>query len=207
MNKLMLNNSIQKAYLFAKEAHKGQTRLFSEKPYIVHPVAVACLVESTLNKFDRNILDSERGKGMLKAALLHDTIEDTKVKYEDILRKFGRQTADLVNELTNVKDDEDALIRQYGRIGEAMYLSRKMLNMSNDALLVKLADRLCNLNDAKKGDANFFRDYINETIYVAKILENRMKKESKAHRLLFGKIRDIANAKRKKSQCSHKKVI
>jgi guanosine-3',5'-bis(diphosphate) 3'-pyrophosphohydrolase len=94
---------IQRAYNYAEKAHAGQKRASGEA-YITHCVAVAA------------ILGEMRVPAiMIAAALLHDTVEDTDVKLEDLRRDFGDEIAKLVDgvtKLTNLpnisRDDQHA---------------------------------------------------------------------------------------------------
>ncbi len=76
---------VDRAIGFAARAHKGQKRKAGDVPYIAHPVAVAMILQ-------------EMGcdETIVAAGLLHDTVEDTKVKIEDIRLNFGDEVADIV---------------------------------------------------------------------------------------------------------------
>lgn len=74
-----------KALIMAYQAHKNQKRKGTDIPYIVHPIEVAVIL----------ISNGENGD-LINAALLHDTLEDTELTYQDILDNFGNKTADLV---------------------------------------------------------------------------------------------------------------
>ena len=76
---------IDRAAKFAEQAHKGAHRKGTRIPYIVHPLETALIASMLTN-------DEE----ILVAALLHDTIEDTDVTYEDLKQEFGTRVADLV---------------------------------------------------------------------------------------------------------------
>ena len=82
---------IERAFRFAREAHKGVRRRSGE-PYILHPIAVA------------RIASQEMGLGSTSicAALLHDVVEDTEYTVEDIERAFGRKVAQIVEGLTKI---------------------------------------------------------------------------------------------------------
>ena len=69
---------IDRAAKFAEQAHKGAHRKGTRIPYIVHPLETALIASMLTN-------DEE----ILAAALLHDTIEDTDVTYEDLKQEFG----------------------------------------------------------------------------------------------------------------------
>ncbi|XP_051920009.1 guanosine-3',5'-bis(diphosphate) 3'-pyrophosphohydrolase MESH1 isoform X2 [Hippocampus zosterae] len=119
---------------FAAEKHRNQRRKDIEQtPYINHPIGVA------------RILSHEAGVTdivVLQAALLHDTLEDTDTKPEELETKFGQIVARIVQEVT----DDKSLPKQ----------ERKRLQVehaphcSHQAKLVKLADKLYNLRDLNR---------------------------------------------------------
>lgn len=81
---------IEKAYKFAEAAHQGQVRRSGE-PYIIHPIAVAYkLVEFGMDT------------PSVVAGLLHDVIEDTPVTYDDIVKAFGKEIANLTDGVTKL---------------------------------------------------------------------------------------------------------
>lgn len=122
---------ISRAYLFAFEKHFGQKRLSGED-YIVHPLNVAYILS-----------DINADASTLCAAILHDTIEDCDVTYDDISKKFGKEIADLVNGVTKINKlkftcDNEAVIANHRKI---------IVGLSEDVriLIIKLADRLHNM--------------------------------------------------------------
>ena len=122
---------IEKAILFATHAHDGQFRASGE-PYIIHPLAAAEILAE--QKFDT---------ASIITALLHDTVEDTDISYEDITKEFSPEIAELVDGVTKLKkiDYQPIHIRQ------AENFRKLLLAMSKDlrVLLVKLADRIHNM--------------------------------------------------------------
>lgn len=138
-----------KAWEFAKEAHKGVNRKFSGVPYFEHVRKVFILVK----KVDKREI-------MGAASLLHDTVEDVEwITYDIIKKEFGKEVADIVKELTS-KDNVLQLM------GKQNYLLNKMIHMSNDALIIKLCDRLQNLSDHFSSSDKFRRKYYLETKYI-----------------------------------------
>ena len=122
-------NLVKRAYSFAKKKHKGQLRDNGEE-YIIHPINVAKIIIEYKYCEDIDIL--------VASALLHDTIEDTYTSIKELVEKFGEVIASLVIELTSAK--------VASRLeGKDVYLSKKMQNMTNYALAIKLADRLDNV--------------------------------------------------------------
>ena len=120
-----------KALAFAAHKHRDQRRKDRRaSPYINHPIALA-----TVLTLEGRVVDPK----VLAAALLHDTIEDTRTSYEELKAKFGARVAKTVLEVTDNKR-----LRKHTRkrlqVEHAPGLTR-------DAKLVKLADKICNLRD------------------------------------------------------------
>lgn len=123
--------TIVKAAQFAAEKHKNQRRKDAEaSPYINHPLALASVlaVEGGIENPD-----------VICAALLHDTIEDTKTKAEELVAIFGDKVTGIVLEVTDDKNLDKA-VRKEEQVRHAPHIS-------TEAKLVKLADKICNLRD------------------------------------------------------------
>ena len=155
---LLLELSIGKAAAFADKYHSGQHRKSSGEPYIKHPVGTY--------KILRNI--GVKDVEVLIAALLHDTIEDTKVTYNNIKKEFNKNTADLVKSVSSDK-------KKIKIMGKPEYLLNKMINISDNALLIKLADRLQNLSDINSVDKSFAEKMINQTTFILQSLREKRK--------------------------------
>lgn len=80
-----MEERFEKAIRFATEAHKGQKRKMDGAPFILHPFEVASIASGLTADED-----------ILIAALLHDTVEDTPVRAEDITAEFGEKVSALV---------------------------------------------------------------------------------------------------------------
>lgn len=95
------NDLFMRAALFAHKHHDavGQLREGSGEPYIVHPIEVAALAHAMGHEFE---YPSEWIEVAVVAALLHDTIEDTKCTYNEIEAEFGHAVRDTVFWLTDV---------------------------------------------------------------------------------------------------------
>jgi len=122
----------QQAWDFAQEKHKGQVRKFINKPYF----------DAHVQKVNGTVKQYTTDEDLLVAALLHDVCEDCYENkwhgYAEIKRLFGKRVAEIVIELTS---DGDEIDHRYDG-SKTDYLIYKMTNMSPDALIVKLADRL-----------------------------------------------------------------
>ena len=143
---------IEKAFLFAKQAHKGITRLTGE-PYIMHPLAVARIVVKEIGL----------GSTSICAALLHDVVEDTDYTIEDIASLFGEKIASIVDGLTKISGDKFAAHSE-----QAENMRKLLLTMSDDArvILIKLADRLHNMRTLSIMRPAKQQKIIGETQYI-----------------------------------------
>lgn len=141
----MTKELVIKAYDFAKEKHGDKKRGWSDLPYFSHPKYVARIVDQMTN-------DPE----MVAAALLHDVIEDCKVTYEELLTLFGKRVADLVLEVSN---------KIPNGISKSIYMVQKMLDLSDDGLVLKLCDRYHNILflEGDKVPIDFISKYYKET--------------------------------------------
>lgn len=129
---------ISKAYQRAATAHEGQTRA-SGDPYLIHCLAVAQILSELR-------LDAPT----LAAALLHDVVEDTPIRLEDLEGEFGLEVARLVDGVTKLEKlptNTDGMKEGKAGTREAETLRKIFLAMGNDirVVLIKLADRLHNM--------------------------------------------------------------
>lgn len=145
---------IKKARKFATRAHKGQFRKYTGEPYIVHPIAVAETVRLHGGSDE-----------MVAAALLHDTIEDTNVTYDDVRKEFGITVAGLVRELTDTSSPSDgnrAVRKEIDR--------RRLAKASADAQTIKLADLIDNTTSIVAHDPGFAKVYLKEKEALLKVM-------------------------------------
>ena len=152
---------IRKAFDIAVEAHRNQRRKTGE-PFIFHPIAVAKIVAYEIGLDTTSIV----------AALLHDVVEDTEYTLEDIERLFGENVARIVNGLTKIshlKKDQDASVQAEN--------FRKMLLTLNDdvrVILIKIADRLHNMQTMDAMPADKQVKISSETLYIYAPLAHRL---------------------------------
>lgn len=132
MNKFLNTDLLDRAIIFAVNAHHNSERRGKGFPYIVHPMEAVEIV-ATITP------DQE----LLAAAALHDTIEDTDVTVEDICREFGDRIADLVHaesdQFTEGVSEEDSW---HDRKQAAI---DRLRNASHDAKIVAMGDKLSNM--------------------------------------------------------------
>lgn len=160
-NRFFNPETLSKAYTFALNAHKDQTR-DSGDPYLSHPVEVANILTELK-------LDS----ATIATGLLHDTIEDTKATYQIVEKEFGKEVADLVNGVTKISVLEGKIIEN----SKAENIRKLILATSKDirVLLVKIADRLHNMRtlDSISNEDRRIR-IARETMEIYAPLANRM---------------------------------
>ncbi|WP_432908246.1 RelA/SpoT family protein [Micromonospora matsumotoense] len=120
---------LRRAYTIAENMHRGQFRKSGE-PYITHPLAVAQICA-----------DLGMDTTTLVAALLHDTVEDTRYTLQALSEDFGHEVAHLVDGVT--KFDKAF----YGKAAEAETIRKMIIAAGKDVrvLIIKLADRLHNM--------------------------------------------------------------
>ncbi|MCM1036048.1 MAG: RelA/SpoT family protein [Bacteroides sp.] len=152
---------IEKAYRFAKEAHKGVRRRSGE-PYIMHPIAVAKIASQEIGL----------GSTSICAALLHDVVEDTDYTVEDIAGQFGPKIAQLVEGLTKISGG----IFGDKASAQAENFRKLLLTMSEDirVVLIKMADRLHNMRTLGSMAPNKQYKIAGETLYIYAPLAHRL---------------------------------
>jgi len=152
---------VRKAFDYSVDAHKNQRRNTGE-PYIHHPIAVAKIVANEIGL----------GANAIAAALLHDVVEDTGVSLKDIKTNFGDKIAVIVDGLTKIS-----------RLNKEMDVSiqaenfRKMLLTLNDdvrVILIKIADRLHNMQTLESMQPDKQVKIASETLYIYAPLAHRM---------------------------------
>ena len=160
---------INTAFLYAKKGHQGQKRKSGEE-YITHPLHVAIYL-AELN------FDTET----IKAALLHDLVEDTEITYQDIKKTFGKEVADLVDGVTKL----DKIKYNSREEAKADAIRKMVIAMSKDirVLILKLADRLHNIETIEFHKKWTQEKIANETLYVYAPLAHRLGLQTIKHKL------------------------
>ncbi len=150
---------VQKAFAYARDAHKDQHRKTGE-PYIIHPIAVALIVAKEL----------QLGATPVCAAFLHDVVEDTPTTIEEIKELFGEDVAFLVSVVTKQSKEQYSMSKQLDNFKQML----DSMHYDIRAILVKLADRLHNMRtlDSMRPDKQM--KIAGETDYFYAPLANRL---------------------------------
>ena len=151
---------LEQAFEFAKRLHEGQYRI-SEEPYIIHPIEVVKILVSL-----------RADKHTLMAGFLHDILEDTETKPEEIKELFGEDVLNLVQGVTKLgklqfKSKEER---------QAENFRRMFIAMANDVRIIflKLADRLHNMRTLNFMSTAKQQKIAQETLDIFAPLANRL---------------------------------
>lgn len=152
---------IRKAFDIAVDAHSSQRRKTGE-PYIFHPIAVAKIVAMEIGL----------GATSIAAALLHDVVEDTEYTIDDMEHLFGETIARIVNGLTKISrlnKEQDSSI-------QAENFRKMLLTLHDDVrvILIKIADRLHNMQTMDAMPAHKQVKIASETLYIYAPLAHRL---------------------------------
>ena len=192
--------SIIKAFEIANKGHKNQKR-YSGDPYITHPLNVAIYL-SDLS------MDIET----ITSALLHDLIEDTDITYDDLKKEFGTTVADIVDGVTKL----DKINYNSKEEAKADGIRKMVVAMSKDirVLILKLADRLHNIQTIDYVDDWKKERIAEETLYVYAPLAHRLGLQNIKHvledtsfEILFNKQNEEINNLIKKANPDREKNI
>lgn len=151
---------LDKAYDFAHKAHQGQLRKSGEA-FVNHPIEVS-LILAELH------LDT----ATLKAAMLHDVVEDTGVTIEELRAEFGDEVAELVDGVTKLGKIEFESLSEH----QSNNLRKMLIAMAKDirVILIKLADRLHNMRTLSALPAERRIDKARETMEIYAPLAHRL---------------------------------
>ncbi len=150
---------VQKAYDYAQKAHEGYKRKSGE-PYFNHLFATA-----------KNIAELGMGATTIAAGFLHDTIEDTNITPDDILKEFGKEVLFLVEGVTKL-----GKIKYHGTSRYNESLRKLFVAMSQDirVLIIKLCDRLNNIQTLQHVPKEKQKRIATETLEIYAPTANRL---------------------------------
>lgn len=157
---------INKAIYFATQAHEGQVRKVTGTPFILHPLAVGCLLN-----------DVGESEVTIAAGILHDIVEDTDKTLSDIREAFGPTVANIVDGCSENKDLSWEKRKQQ--------TINDLLTASEAVCIVTCADKIHNLQVSVKGIkkegedffVHFNRGYDSQKWYygsIRNVLEKRI---------------------------------
>ncbi|MFA6355446.1 MAG: HD domain-containing protein, partial [Candidatus Paceibacterota bacterium] len=150
---------LKKAYDFAQIAHTGQKRMSGE-PYFIHPFETAKILAS-LGMDTQTII----------AGLLHDVLEDTSIKEEEIQKNFGNDILFLIKGVTKL-----GTLKYRGHERHVESLRKFFVAMASDlrVVIIKFADRLHNLRTLEFVPENKRRRIALESIEIYAPLASRL---------------------------------
>lgn len=149
-----MSDFINAAKYFAIGAHEAisQLRKYTGQPYWTHCESVANMVSKVEGVTE----------GMIAAAWLHDTVEDTKIEIGAIGLHFGDEVERIVWGLTDTEQGNRATRKE---------LANKRLSMEKaDVQTIKLADLIDNTSTIVKYDKSFAKVYMAEKRELLKVL-------------------------------------
>jgi (p)ppGpp synthase/HD superfamily hydrolase len=124
---------IFKAIEFATKAHSGQYRKGTKIPYITHPLNVA-----------RTLIHMECSEPVIVAGILHDTLEDTRVTFDELQETFGEEIADLVNSASEPNKSD------WIWENRKAHTLKHLKVASYEHLVLSLADKLDNIRSIRE---------------------------------------------------------
>jgi (p)ppGpp synthase/HD superfamily hydrolase len=137
---------ILKAIKFARKAHEGQLRKYTNEPYIFHPINVGFILTTVTNDQD-----------IISAGILHDVIEDTKIIGPDIFNSFGVRVTKFVLDVTDISKPSDGNRKVRKQID-----LRHLAKAEPESKTIKLADIIDNVNSIIKYDPGFAKVWLQE---------------------------------------------
>src|SRR5438128_5295376 len=154
---------VKKAYVYSRKVHQGQIRKSGE-PYLFHPLEVAGL-----------LADLKLDEASIVAGLLHDTIEDTLAKPEEIRELFGTEVLDLVEGVTKLGTFQSSQAVSVEE-KQAENFRKMLVAMAKDirVILVKLADRTHNMRTLEHMRPDAQQRIAQETLDIYAPLANRL---------------------------------
>jgi GTP pyrophosphokinase/guanosine-3',5'-bis(diphosphate) 3'-pyrophosphohydrolase len=162
-------DQVIRAYNFGAKAHQGQRRKSGEA-FICHPLTVAI-----------NLAEMRMDARGIMAAILHDVIEDTSVTKEEISTTFSDEVAELVDGVTKLTQIDSKNQAE----AQAENVRKMFLAMANDlrVIMVKLSDRLHNMQTLGVMPAHKKRRIARETLDIYAPISNRLGMNNIRHQL------------------------
>jgi (p)ppGpp synthase/HD superfamily hydrolase len=159
---------IELAIKFASYYHSGQTRNYTNEPYIQHPLAIAKMIANRTNPFISQTL--------IPVAILHDVLEDTVATRLQLLEVFGKKIHDMVIELTDsfTADKYPCFNRAERKALEC----HRIKGISTGSKIIKLCDLIDNTKSIVEHDKDFAVTYLKEKKQLLTVLSSEIKIEN-----------------------------
>ena len=143
--------NVEQTISYVIEKHKGQERKKSKIPYCMHLFDVTSRVSHYgFNQHGiNNVIYIET---MQNSSLGHDLIEDTETTYEELCSVFGLRVADIIKECTRVGGDDVTKVEKWSFL-------KSFESKSKESVVIKIADRFCNVNNYLETDAKYAAKY------------------------------------------------
>ena len=147
--------TLKEVELVAKVAHDNTNHKYNGLPYWFHLQEVFYITRDNINVWngvsqDKSVTTDE----LLKAAWLHDIIEDCRYTYNDVKSIAGETVAEIVYAVTNEKG------RNRAERGNDKYYD--MIRSTPGAQYIKICDRIANTEYSKKSGSKMFEMYCKE---------------------------------------------
>ena len=152
---MKIPNKVLRAAFVARIAHDKQRRKYNGRPYVTHPARVAAMIS----------IHPEANEDLVCAAWLHDVLEDTWVHADLLGMMFGDSVVSLVQEVTNPSKSSDAPRRQ-----RKQQDIEHLKQVSRAAKILKLHDRIDNLQEMENAATDFKKLYSKESLVFAEAI-------------------------------------
>lgn len=149
-------NLALKAMQFAKEAHKGQVRKYTNDHYAIHLGEVAGIVSTVAHNY------GDSANVLVATAWLHDSAEDCGISEETLRKEFGFQIAMGVMQLSDLEEGNRATRKASTRL--------RLSNTFGWIQTIKVADLISNTSSIVKHDKNFAVTYLKEKEQLLAVL-------------------------------------
>ena len=159
---------IDKAWKFAIEKHKNQKDDLGKDYFDTHLKIVYEILKKLTQDTD-----------ILSAGVLHDILEDTDTTYEELVKRFGENIANFVNELTHEGQKDE----------KGFYFPRLK---SREAIMIKFADRLSNISRMENWNEKRQEQYLRKSKFWKSNKESFEEKEAKLENELNEAVSDIS---------------
>lgn len=145
----------------------------NSKPVLLHSFKISM----TLYKF-------RYSEEIVISSILHDLIEDTEVQYDDIYKIYGEKIANIVEAVSFNPNIED-------KLEQATLMFERCCNVGFDAIIVKCADLLDNINFVNLAKDNYIKEKLLQKYEKFLEMTKSFIAEEKIYQLLKDKLYEI----------------